>query len=144
MRLWSLHPKYLDAKGLVALWRETLLAQKVLQGETKGYQNHPQLLRFRGHEEPLKAIGYYLKGVHDEARERQYHFDASKINSIQPVESIMVTSGQLAYEWDHLKVKLEQRAPDKLEQIHQINTPHSHPIFTVQKGPIESWERIST
>lgn len=22
MRLWSSHPKYLDAKGIVALWRE--------------------------------------------------------------------------------------------------------------------------
>jgi len=25
MRLWTLHPKYLDARGLVALWREGLL-----------------------------------------------------------------------------------------------------------------------
>ncbi|HEU5178767.1 MAG TPA: pyrimidine dimer DNA glycosylase/endonuclease V, partial [Burkholderiales bacterium] len=32
MRLWSLHPKYLDARGLVALWREALLAQAVLRG----------------------------------------------------------------------------------------------------------------
>jgi hypothetical protein len=29
-RIWSLHPKYLDARGLVALWREGLLAQAVL------------------------------------------------------------------------------------------------------------------
>ena len=36
MRLWSLHPRYLDAKGLVALWREGLLAQAVLKGQTKG------------------------------------------------------------------------------------------------------------
>ncbi|WP_368086417.1 pyrimidine dimer DNA glycosylase/endonuclease V [Nitrosomonas sp. Nm34] len=26
MRLWSIHPKYLDAKGLLALWREGLQA----------------------------------------------------------------------------------------------------------------------
>jgi hypothetical protein len=32
MRLWSLHPRYLDAKGLQAVWREGLLAKKVLQG----------------------------------------------------------------------------------------------------------------
>ena len=38
MRLWSIHPKYLGTKGLVALWREALLAQKVLQGNTKGYK----------------------------------------------------------------------------------------------------------
>ena len=41
MKLWSIHPKYLDAKGLVALWREALLAQKVLDGKTEGYKNHP-------------------------------------------------------------------------------------------------------
>jgi hypothetical protein len=33
MRLWSLHPEYLDANGLVALWREALLAQAFLQGK---------------------------------------------------------------------------------------------------------------
>lgn len=47
MRIWSLHPKYLDTKGLVALWRETLLAQHVLSGKTKRYKNHPQLARFK-------------------------------------------------------------------------------------------------
>ena len=43
MRLWSIHPRYLDSMGLVALWREALLAQAVLRGETKGYKFHPQL-----------------------------------------------------------------------------------------------------
>ena len=47
MRLWSVHPKYLDSKGLVALWREALLAKQVLEGGTKGYRNHPQLDRFK-------------------------------------------------------------------------------------------------
>jgi hypothetical protein len=28
---------------LVAVWREGLLAQAVLQGKTNGYKNHPQL-----------------------------------------------------------------------------------------------------
>lgn len=31
-----MHPRYLDAKGLVALWREALLVQAVLRGETRG------------------------------------------------------------------------------------------------------------
>jgi len=31
MRLWTIHPKYLDRQGLLALWREALLAQKVLR-----------------------------------------------------------------------------------------------------------------
>ena len=36
MRLWSVHPQHLDVRGLVALWREGLLARKVLLGETNG------------------------------------------------------------------------------------------------------------
>jgi hypothetical protein len=46
MRLWSVHPRYLDRQGLTAAWREALLAQKVLTGTTRGYRNHPQLVRF--------------------------------------------------------------------------------------------------
>ncbi|MGP9584395.1 pyrimidine dimer DNA glycosylase/endonuclease V, partial [Micrococcaceae sp. AOP34-BR2-30] len=30
MRLWSLHPEVLDRQGLIAGWREALLAQAVL------------------------------------------------------------------------------------------------------------------
>lgn len=44
MRLWTLHPKYLDPKGLVALWRETLLAQRVLAGRTRGYRFDESLI----------------------------------------------------------------------------------------------------
>ncbi len=46
MRLWLIPPKYLDCKGLVALWREGFLAKKVLSNQTRGYKNYPQLLRF--------------------------------------------------------------------------------------------------
>ena len=63
MRLWTLHPKYLDAQGLVALWREGLLARAVLRGMTKGYRHHPQLQRFRAHASPRAAINLYLEGV---------------------------------------------------------------------------------
>src|SRR5579862_5032823 len=79
MRLWTLHPKYLDAKGLVALWREALLAQKVLRGKTKGYRHHPQLARFKAHENPVVALAAYLREVHKEAKRRGYAFDGSKI-----------------------------------------------------------------
>ncbi len=79
MRIWSIHPSYLDAKGLVALWRETLLAQAVLCGETKGYRNHPQLTRFRAHSEPVIMIGCYLLVIHGEAIARGYNFDISRI-----------------------------------------------------------------
>src|SRR5665213_874155 len=62
MRLWTLHPRYLDAQGLVAAWREALLAQKVLEGATRGYTRHPQLIRFQSHPKPLEAIKSRRKG----------------------------------------------------------------------------------
>ncbi|MFP3165813.1 MAG: pyrimidine dimer DNA glycosylase/endonuclease V, partial [Nitrososphaeria archaeon] len=34
MRLWSLHPSFLDKQGILGVWREGLLAQKVLIGKT--------------------------------------------------------------------------------------------------------------
>ena len=83
MRLWTLHPRYLDAKGLVALWREGLLAQKVLQGATRGYRQHPQLVRFREAPDSVAAIATYLQSVVAEASERGYTFDATKIAPIR-------------------------------------------------------------
>ena len=56
MRLWSLHPKYLDSKGLVAVWREGLLALEVLKGNTKGYRSHPQLTRFLQEGNPVETM----------------------------------------------------------------------------------------
>ena len=79
MRLWTIHPKHLDAKGLVALWREALLAQKVLQGGTRGYRHHPQLRRFLATSRPAAALARYLAAVHEESVRRGYHFDAAKI-----------------------------------------------------------------
>ena len=61
MRLWSLHPKYLDTKGLLAVWRETLLAQNVLLGNTRGYKHHPQLQRFKQTDSHIDYIGFYLQ-----------------------------------------------------------------------------------
>src|SRR6185369_5312995 len=111
MRLWSLHPKYLDPRGLVALWREALLAQAVLREQTRGYTRHPQLFRFRNSPSPSESIAFYLHAIHNEASLRSYCFDASKIAPHGPVEPIPVTSGQLDFEWTHLKAKLLVRAP---------------------------------
>jgi Pyrimidine dimer DNA glycosylase len=80
MRLWTLHPRYLDSKGLVAAWREALLAQKVLAGATRGYRHHPQLIRFQSQADPRAAIASFLVGLADEAANRGYRFDASKIS----------------------------------------------------------------
>src|SRR5512133_3760525 len=110
MRLWSIHPRYLDARGLVALWREGLLARKVLAGATRGYRHHPQLERFRAAPDPRAAIDSYLAAVHDEARARGYHFDRRKLRPAH-AEPMPVTRGQLRFEWQHLRAKLAVRAP---------------------------------
>lgn len=141
MRLWSLHPKYLDPQGLVALWREALLANAVLNGNTRGYRNHPQLERFRSQAAPCHAIGSYLQWVHAEAVSRGYSFNASKIGGGRIEGPVLVTAGQVEYEWQHLLHKLEIRNPALHQQWRDISDPECHPMFRVQPGPIESWER---
>ena len=141
MRLWSLHPKYLDPKGLVALWREALLAQAVLRGETKGYRNHPQLQRFRAQSSPRSCIAQYLRAIHAESLERGYRFDGSKIAHRGTSARISVTRGQLDFEWRHLLAKLEARAPAWREQCLHADAPSPHPLFRVIPGAIEEWER---
>lgn len=112
MRLWSLHPSYLDAVGLVALWREGLLARKVLQGQTKGYTRHPQLIRFRETENPIHVLDFYLKTVHDESTRRGYNFDLSKISPCESrPPSLLLPDKQLEYEFLHLLDKLKERSP---------------------------------
>ena len=81
MRIWSLRPCLLDRRALVACWRETLLAQKVLRGLTRGYTNHPQLIRFRAHPQPLEAVATYLSGLADEADARGYSFNRALIGA---------------------------------------------------------------
>jgi hypothetical protein len=140
MRLWSLHPRHLDAKGLVALWREGLLAQKVLAGQTRGYRNHPQLDRFKRQADPLAAIATYLTEVQREAVRRGYRFDASKIAPHGKVARIAVSDGQLAYELAHLGAKLKIRDPAACARLPA--RPEVHPLFRVVVGGIEAWEVV--
>src|SRR4029079_15726984 len=98
MRLGTVHPRFLDTQGLVALWREGLLAQKVLAGGTRGYRHHPQLLRFRGCEEPVATIGSYLAAVADEAARRGYRFDRTRLLVTGAVDALEETTGQLRVE----------------------------------------------
>lgn len=143
MRIWSLHPSQLDRAALVAGWRETLLAQAVLAGRTRGYRNHPQLERFRAQLEPLAAVGAYLDGVATEADARGYRFDRSRIMEPPGPETairIPVTTGQLAYEWQHLGRKLRQRRPDEVPRW-ETSHPVPHPVFHLVEGGIEPWER---
>jgi hypothetical protein len=151
MRLWSLHPRYLDAKGLVALWREALLAKAVLAGRTKGYRSHPQLDRFRAAPDPSAAIHRYLEAVLDEAGARGYSFDARKLGrrgaagadgaaSEAASAHLPVTRGQLAYEREHLLAKLAARDPERRAALAAEATAEPHPLFRIIKGDIEGWE----
>lgn len=142
MRLWSLHPKYLDAAGLVALWREALLARAVLRGLTVGYRHHPQLQRFRACEAPRAAISSYLAAVHAEAQSRGYHFERAKVGRVREVPPLVVTDGQLRYEWQWLLGKLQRRSPDLFERHRAIGLPDPHPLFAQTSGPAASWEVV--
>lgn len=141
MRLWSLHPRYLDPRGLVALWREALLAKAVLAGKTRGYTRHPQLERFRAQPRPRAALNAYLAGIHAEATARGYHFAAAKIGPRRAVAPIVVTAGQLEFEWQHLQRKLAQRDPDLLARPGADEIPGCHPLFQIRPGPVAAWER---
>ena len=142
MRIWSLHPKYLDAKGIVALWRETLLAKNVLEGKTRGYKNHPQLTRFKNSGLAIDGINQYLSVVYEESLKRGYHFNRSKINwNFKPI-ALTVTDKQLKYEMDHLLRKLKTRAPELFLNLSTETRIEPHPLFTIIKGEIESWEIV--
>jgi Pyrimidine dimer DNA glycosylase len=142
MRIWSLHPKYLDVKGLVALWRETLLAKHVLENKTKGYKNHPQLDRFKKAKRPLDVINQYLSEIYKEAANRNYRFDRNKIDWKFIPDKITVTDGQLEYEVLHLLKKLKTRDTIKFKEVKSIKNHDTVEMFTVIKGGIEKWEVI--
>lgn len=149
MRLWSLHPALLDRAGIVACWREALLAQAVLAGRTRGYTRHPQLVRFRAHPEPTVAIAAYLHAVADEARARGYRFDSTRIEAdasarVAGTPRMTVTDGQLALEWQHLLAKLEVRSPERWTAAVRDGRPSPHPLFVVVPGDVEAWERATT
>lgn len=156
MRLWSLHPSLLDRAALVAGWREGLLAQKVLQGNTKGYRNHPQLDRFRAGDErtggeraerentdgvSAALIAGWLWPLAQEASKRGYRFNQALIVATPAAPgSLTVTQGQLAFELEHLRAKVAKRSP---EWLHHLKTPKEHPLFSLTPGPVEPWERAA-
>lgn len=142
MRLWSLHPRYLDTVGLVACWREGLLARAVLSGTTVGYRNHPQLVRFILATKPLVSLDTYLQGILAESRHRGYCFDAAKIGTMEESLRLTVTGGQLEYEFDHLKRKLKIRSPEYYARLIDIIVVEPHPLFAVGIGGIAPWEKL--
>jgi len=142
MRLWSIHPKYLDRAGLIAVWREALLAKKVLQSRTKGYKHHPQLERFKNHSSPIAAINTYLHYIWKEGKKKGYRFDGRKLGRERTGEKIKVKKGQLDYELNHLRRKLGKRDKIKLIELSKIGKPDAHPLFTARKGGREKWEKV--
>lgn len=146
MRLWSLHPQYLDRQALVACWREALLAQAVLAGRTKGYRNHPQLRRLAAQPDPAASVATYLQALAAEADRRGYRFDRSRIDVVPAalaVPLVPVTDGQLAYEWAHLLAKVGARNPHLLGELTLVTSPQPHPLFMVVPGDVEDWEVTS-
>lgn len=152
MRLWSVHPRYLDRQGLTAAWREGLLAQKVLTGTTRGYRNHPQLRRFRVSDlEPLGEPSYpgtpivtYLHTLVDEAEARGYTFDRSKVLGPPDLSlRLDVTDGQVAHEWQHLRAKLVVRSPEVAQRWAEVSIPSVNPLFVVVPGPVADWEVVT-
>ena len=142
MRLWTLHPRYLDSRGLVALWREALLARAVLLRRTRGYRHHPQLQRFRAHPRPVAALNAYLAEVCEEATRRGYRFDARKIGRARDPRVMPATRGQVAFEWSHLLRKLRRRSPEAARRWRTVSQPVAHPLFRIVRGRVEPWERL--
>ncbi len=141
MRLWTIHPRYLDTRGLVAAWREALLAQAVLRGQTRGYTKHPQLARFRAAPSPPAAIAAYLREIQLEGDRRGFRLDPSKIARAPAAAPCVATHGQLAWEWAHLMEKLRTRDPERFAQQSSLRRPRAHPLFRIIAGDVEPWEK---
>lgn len=118
------------------------MARKVLLGKTKGYRFHPQLQRFKESSEPLLHIDHYLSHVYQEALKRGYRFDAGKIVFSPLKKKLVVSRGQLEYEFQHLMNKLKIRDRDKFLELKKINKLSASPFFRVVKGKLADWEKI--
>ena len=147
MRLWTLHPQYLDRQGLLAVWREGLLAKSVLEHWTAdsekpvAYRNHPQLDRFKATDDPIAAISFYLGEILTESQRRNYHFDGGKIDVHDVKITVPVTTGQVEYERKHLLTKLLKRDPQAAERLQSTAELRLHPMFFARPGEIEIWEK---
>lgn len=141
MRLWSLHPRHLDARGLVARWREGLLARAVLRGATRGYRRHPQRERFSARWDPVAVVDCDASRVVGESRQRGYAFDASKITYSKWLHgSVPFTAGQIEHEWAHLLGKRKARDPFRWRAPRRRQPTHDGCLHVVP-GPIADWER---
>ena len=133
-------------KGLVALWREALLAQAVLRRIARrersvGYANHPQLSRFLAQRLPMASLALYMRTVHEESLKRGCRFQASRIDGAGDCRRIEVTAGQLRFERRHLLAKLKRREPDHCDLLAADPLPVPNPLFKTVPGGVAEWER---
>lgn len=142
MRLWSIHPKYLDRAWLLACWREWLLAKKVLEWNTKWYKNHPQLIRFKQLREPLVWINAFLSQIYLESVRRWYKFNSDKICLVSDINIIKVTEWQVQFEVKHLSNKLLIRDYERYLILSKNNKIDINSIFELIPWDIELWEKI--
>jgi hypothetical protein len=72
---------------------------------------------------------------------RGYRLEANKINERRSQSLITETSGQLLYEWQHLKKKLRLRGTSASSELAKVKKPHPHPLFKIVAGQVRNWER---
>jgi len=144
MRLWSIHPKYLDRQGLLACWREGLLALSVARkGFVGAYSKHPQLERFKKTRDPKGAIVSFLQEIAMEMMARGYRPKA--LPRPKHRQKIAVTKGQLEFEFSRLQEKLRKRSKAKFLENRRIVSKEkglkTNGSFYIVAGPKESWEK---
>ncbi|OQB09054.1 MAG: hypothetical protein BWY21_00959 [Parcubacteria group bacterium ADurb.Bin216] len=151
MRLWSIHPVYLDDIGLSRCYYEGIGGLKTMLG----MQRHPQLNRFKQSKDPVNNLKYYLIHVYTESvfREKDYkHFELLEdlcLKSYKP-DYIPVSNKQLEFEIRWLVGKMStERCYNSHQKIERLMYDYqnknisslTHHLFNVVDGEIEDWER---
>lgn len=133
MRLWSIHPKYLDKHALIALWREGLLAQKALSGKGLVDEANVQLVRFKKSANPVRAIGSYLSFVASEGAKQGCKLNHERILQPNFEAKFMTTDvAQMELEVEQLKARMKTRNKDKFKLLTDVHKFEANPVFTLQ------------
>lgn len=153
MRLWSLHPSYLDKQALQVCWADALQALEYYKQERaymKGITNdlspyfYPCLDRFRMTGSPIAHITNYLHGLCDESERRNTPFGRAKLPEFTPGLRLKVTDGQIAREEKLLLLQLNRRKQTQLwMDLFVAEYVQPHPLFEIVSGPVEPWETSS-
>ena len=139
-RIWSLHPKYLDGIEIFFLWRNCIMAKKILDGTEKVNRKFPHLARFESSSNPIGAINIYLSEVYKIASTHGKNFKLDKFDDSFKDISLNVTKGQMEYEVELFKKKLRNRSSDTNALIFKIKIIEPNPLFKVVEGNKEAWD----